>query len=614
MVIQRSRVERFVHRLGQKALPFVIVAVPASAALAQGSKVIDITVPSHTYQPAKIVPTDERLAKIKLPAGFRIQRYAGLSNPRMIAVADNGNVYVTQRDPGTLSLLRDTDGDGVADSQRVVAKRKGLHGVAVHRGQIFLATEHEVLSARLDANGVPGPMKILAADLPNAGQHPNRTVAVGPDGKLYVTVGSTTNDYHESAVDPMLATVLRMNLDGSNRIIFASGLRNTIGFGWHPGSGRMYGWDHGIDTLGDDLPQEEVNELVLGGRYGFPYVIENNKPHPRIIPPPALGITTAQWAARSRSPALMYTAHSAGIQMAFYGGSQFPAEYRSDAFVALRGSWNRKPPSGYELVRIHFDEAGNAEDIEPFATGFLVKDGAPDGGDGFMARLAGVAVAGDGALLVSDDTNNLIYRIAYGDASPRAGLVPFGKLTRELPEFSEVPDSLKIESSTFAAAGPIPDSMSGWHGDQSPELSFSGVPAGTRTLVLMVEDPDAMSPKPTVHWLLANLPATTTRLRPDLPKTGNLATIGSAVQGANVTGSAGWFGPKPPPEPAHHYHFQLFALDSSLNLPAGYTRDTLLNAMRGHVLARGERIGTYQREPPPPAEPAAAASDAVATP
>jgi len=123
-------------------------------------------------------------------------------------------------------------------------------------------------------------------------------------------------------------------------------------------------------------------------------------------------MTNEDWARISRNPVLTYTGHSAPMQMAFYTGDMFPAEYRNDAFIAMRGSWNRKPPSGYEVVRIRFDRAGRATSIEPFLSGFLVKGGAPNGGDGNFARLAGVAVMKDGSLLITDDTNNTIYRVS----------------------------------------------------------------------------------------------------------------------------------------------------------------------------------------------------------
>ncbi|MGH9901988.1 MAG: YbhB/YbcL family Raf kinase inhibitor-like protein, partial [Pyrinomonadaceae bacterium] len=510
-------------------------------------------------------------------------------------------VYVTQREPGTLSMLRDTNGDGVADVQKVVAEKKMMHGVATHRGRMYLATVKEVFVADLRPDGTLGPLRMLISDLPDGGQHPNRTLAVGPDGMLYISVGSTCNACHET--DDESATLLSARLDGTGRKIYASGLRNTIGFGWHPATGKLYGMDHGIDWLGDNEQREELNELVAGVKYGWPYVYADSKINPQDEVPKKLGLTNADWARQSREPLLLYTAHSAPMQMAFYTGTMFPAEYRNDAFVAMRGSWNRKPPSGYEVVRVRFDRAGKPTAIEPFMTGFLVKGGGPDGKDAHFARLAGVAAARDGALLVADDTNNVIYRVAHGRSAEgeRAGAsaaTGAPMITMMLPAAASAPAVINVRSAAFNQNAPIPDRHSSYFQDLSPALSWSGVPAGAKSLVLMVEDPDAASPKPFVHWLVANIPPSMMSLPTSLPKTERPAQLGGAVQGATHTGQLGYYGPHPPPEePPHRYHFQIFALDTVLQLPSGFNRRALLDAMRGHVIGRGELIGTYQRKP-----------------
>ena len=562
----------------------------------QQKKTNEVRVTGHVYEPAKLEPTDERVRALRLPAGFRVRKFAEVSNPRMLAVGADGTVYVTQREPGTLTMLRDTDGDGVADVQRVVAEKERLHGVSVHRGRIYLAAVKEVFVADIRPDGTLGPLRAIITDLPDGGQHPNRTLAVGPDSMLYVTVGSTCNACTET--NPEHATILRANLDGSGRKVFATGLRNTLGFGWHPVGGKLYGMDHGTDWLGDDEQQEELNELVEGAKYGWPYVYANSKLHPHAKPPAKLGLTNADWARQSREPVLLYTPHSAPMQWAYYTGGMFPDEYRNDAFVAMRGSWNRVPPSGYEVVRVRFDRAGRPTAIEPFLTGFLVKGGAPDGKDGQFARLAGVAVASDGALLVSDDTNNVVYRVSYGGAGSRETVPNPPAITSLLPEAQSAPAGINVRSDAFGNNQPIPDRHSSYFQDESPALSWSGVPAGAKSLVLMMEDPDAASPKPFVHWLVANIPATQTSLPASLPKTDALAGLGGAVHGSNHTGKAGYYGPHPPPEePPHRYHFQVFALDTTLRLQPGFNRRALLDAMRGHVIARGELVGTYQRKP-----------------
>lgn len=374
------------------------------------SNPVDATIQAHVYVPTRLPATDALVRQLRLPDGFRIQKFAdNLENPRMLAVADDGSVYVTRRQKGDCVLLRDTNGDGKADVRKVVARKPMLHGVVLRGNKVYLATVKEVYVADRKANGNLGALRQVLGGLPDGGQHPNRTLAFGPDGMLYVSVGSTCNACPETS--PESATIVRANPDGSGRAVYASGLRNTIGFGWHPVSKQMFGMDHGIDWLGDDEQKEELNQIVAGGRYGWPYVYADGKFNPADDPKKDKGITRTDWAKMSREPELLYTAHSAPLQMAFYTGGQFPGEYKNDAFVAMRGSWNRKTPSGYEVVRVKFDAHGRPLAIEPFLSGFLIKQ--PDGNYAHFARLAGLAVARDGALLVGDDTNGVIYRVAY---------------------------------------------------------------------------------------------------------------------------------------------------------------------------------------------------------
>ncbi len=512
----------------------------------------------------------------------------------MLAVAPDGTVYVSQRDAGTLTMLKDTDGDGVADVQKVVAMKEQLHGIALHSGKAYIVTVKELYVADIKPDGTLGALKLLLNDLPDAGQHPNRTLAVHND-QLFISVGSTCNACDESNREN--APMLRLNLDGTNRTIYASGLRNTIGFGWHPATGKMFGWDNGMDWFGDNESQEEFNELIENQKYGWPYVYEKSKLNPHNKPPAPLGLTNEDWARQSREPVLLNTAHSAGIQMTFYTGAMFPAEYRNDAFVALRGSWNRNPPSGYEVARIRFDASGKPLKIESFLSGFLVKGGAPDGKDAHFARIAGVAQAKDGALLVSDDTNNIIYRVTYNARS--AGSAP-AIMSREqisllLSETASARGQLTVTSPAFRNGAAIPDEHSSYYADASPALAWSGVPREAKSVVVMLEDPDAAL-KPTTHWLVANIAPGVTQLSANQPKTDALAS--GAVQGGNITGQIGYYGPHPPPaDKPHNYHFQVFALDTTLNLPVGFNRQALLDAMRGHVVAKGEVVGTYQRRP-----------------
>ncbi|MEE7559930.1 PEBP family protein, partial [Xanthomonas sp. Kuri4-2] len=395
----------------------VLALAAAGTAHAQQGDGTDYSTQIHVYKPDRAEATDARIAALKAPDGFSVKPLAtGLKNPRILAVAPGGLIYVSRREQGDVLLLKDADDDGVLDQAPVaVAHRSGAHGLAVHDGKLYLATVKEIFVAPIAPDGTLGALTLLVGDLPDGGQHPNRTLAFGPDGKLYVSVGSTCNFCNES--NPEHATLLQMNADGSGRTIFASGLRNTIGFDWDPRTGELWGMDQGIDFLGDDASPEELNHLVKGKRYGWPHLWGKDGVNPQSTPQG--GISKAQWARMSEPMVLGYTAHAAAMQLHFYTGTAFPAGYRGDAFVTFRGSWNRKPASGYEVARVRFRD-GQPTAIEPFVTGFLT-----EGGRRHIARPVGLAQTGNGALLVSDDANGVIYRIAYTGTPGPAG-APIG--------------------------------------------------------------------------------------------------------------------------------------------------------------------------------------------
>jgi Raf kinase inhibitor-like YbhB/YbcL family protein len=565
----------------------------------QPDPLTDFQITGHVYEPQPVPPSDERISALKLPAGFTIGRFAeGLYNPRMLAVADDGTVYVTQRTPGNLVMLRDVDRDGVVDSQKVVLWLKDLHGIAIQGNRIFLADVHKVYVARLRPDGSVTQPQVLVRGLPDAGQHPNRTLEVGPDGALYLSVGSTCNACAEP--NPENATLLRIDPATGERAIFASGLRNTIGFQWQPASGRLYGMDQGIDWLGNDHQQEELNEILEDKQYGWPYVYENDLLNPQDEP---LKVTQLEWAEKSEEPTGLYTAHAAAMQMRFYSGSMFPDEFRNDAFIAMHGSWNRKPASGYEVVRARFNGSGDFVAFDPFITGFLVPQpkrdpplpsAQPLPPDGFIGRPTGIAIARDGALLVGDDSNNMLYRVAYGKAGGAPS--PQQLATQILKPRSSTP--LQVKSDAFAAGSPIPEKYSDYGKGVSPPLSWSAPPSGTKAFVVMMEDPDATSPLPFAHWI-AVLPPNVTSLPENVPPhVERHPRAPGAGQGSNSRSMIGYFGPRPPAgDPPHEYHFQVFAVDTYPSLPGAYNRHALLQAIEGHVIAAGEVVGTFARAP-----------------
>lgn len=361
----------------------------------------------HTNEPTKLSPTDARIASLQLPSGFLITKFAdGLVAPRMLAVGPSGALYVTRRHPhNDVVMLQDADGDGTAEIRRQAASVKNVHGIAIRGTRVYLAAVREFYAGDIAPDGTITNLQTLYSDLPDAGQHPNRTVKLAPDGRILLSVGSTNNAAPEP--NPENATLLELAADGSGRTIYAKGLRNTIGFDWHPQTGELWGMDHGIDWLGDLEQREELNLLVSGGDYGWPFIYDDRKFNRHQNPKETTGLTWEEYAARTAPPILGLEPHSAPMEMLFYNGSQFPAAYRNSAFVALHGSWNRARPVGYKIVVIRFAN-GQPTTVEDFLNGFLINNATAQFG-----RPCGMAVGADGSLYVSDDSGGVVYRISH---------------------------------------------------------------------------------------------------------------------------------------------------------------------------------------------------------
>lgn len=588
----------------RRLLSLVMVLASATAAFAQQGDGTEVGYSVSVFKPNKVLPTSDKLSQIKAPDGFTVKPFAaGLGNSRIIAVSDDGAIYVSRREEGDVLLLKDEDGNGEADKAPVVvANRAQAHGLAIHEGKLYLATVKEIFVADILEDDTLGPLTMLVGDLPDAGQHPNRVMEFGPDGMLYVSVGSTCNACNESNAEN--ATMLQLSPDGKSRRIFASGLRNTIGFDWNPTTGELWGLDHGIDFLGDEVQPEELNKLEFGKQYGWPHVYGTDGINPQSTPPG--GITKAQWLAQSTPMTLGYTAHAAPMQFKFYTGSAFPAEYQGDAFATMRGSWNRNPASGYEIVRVHYED-GQPKTIEPFVTGFLT-----DGGTTHIARPVGLAVAKDGSLLMADDANGVIYRVAYNGkeagGNDDAAAAPAEPMEEQTAKGVGVPLALErretgatgetkvdVSSATIEDNAAIPQKHSEYYDGVSPALQWSAV-ADAVSYALIMEDPDAKPVTPYVHWVAWNIPGDVTALPEGLQEQARLTEPEGVMQGLTSAGTHGYLGPKPPVgDPPHHYHVQVLALDALLDLAATADRDAVLAAAQGHVLAKGELVGTYQQ-------------------
>jgi len=369
------------------------------------------TVTGNTFVTETRAYSDALMNQLILPPGFRINVFANnLGNARMIAVSDTGMIYVSRPAQSDIIMLTDANMDGQPDAPEFTVVASGIpfvHGLAIRDNQLYIAGEKAIYVAEMMDDGSLSTLQTVTENLPDGDQHTRRTLAFGPDGTLYVALGSSCNACIETNQEN--ATIITVPLDGSGRTIFASGLRNSMGFDWHPQTSELWAMDHGTDWRGDDSPPEELNRIQSGSHYGWPFCygirqVDEYLPYDLQA---IRGFSNEEFCGSTVPPVLTYQAHSAPIDLMFYDGTQFPAEYTTDAFVTMRGSWNRFPATGYKVVRVHF-ENGQPVSFSDFVSGFLIENGTAN-----FARPAGLAVAPDGSLLFTDDTNGIVYRVSY---------------------------------------------------------------------------------------------------------------------------------------------------------------------------------------------------------
>ncbi|MEJ8475793.1 PQQ-dependent sugar dehydrogenase [Roseibium algae] len=356
-----------------------------------------------TFTGAALAETDYSgvLEKIKLPPGFKIAVFAEMPKARSIEVVKpNGVIFVGSRHGHVYSMV-DSNRDGVADevSERV----SGLNvpnGIAAQDSQLYVALQDKItkwpVPAEFDTSLPLQPLLPVKEGLKDEFLHGWRYIGFGPDRKLYVALGAPCNICE---LEDNTGKIARMDPDGSNWEIVANGVRNSVGFDWHPVTGELWFTDNGADGMGDDTPPDELNRVTkIGQHFGFPYRGgKDTKLAGYEETDPPMEVTPAE---------IEFQAHSANLGIDFYEGEMFPAEYKNDAFVAQHGSWNRTTPVGYRIMRIRFDEAGNAVGKEVFADGWLSSGSA-------VGRPVDIEEMADGSLLVSDDFANVVYRISY---------------------------------------------------------------------------------------------------------------------------------------------------------------------------------------------------------
>ena len=353
--------------------------------------------PAESQETKKELPLD----KIRLPEGFSISIYSDeVPNARAMALGDQGTLFVGSRMAGKVYAVVDTDGDYQADDVHLLAE--GLlmpTGLTFRDGSLYIAEIHSI--HRLDdiENRLADPPQpvLIKGDLPKVRHHGWKFIAFGPDGWLYVPVGAPCNMCESKR--SIYASIARMKPDGSLLEVVAHGVRNTVGFDWHPETGELWFTENGRDWMGDDIPPDELNVLsAKGEHFGYPYC------HGQDIPDetyePANGCDAYTPPVQDLDP------HVAAIGMRFYDGQQFPDDYKHDVLIAEHGSWNRSEAIGYRITRVQLD-GKTATSYETFAEGWLGEDGRPWG------RPADVEVMPDGSLLVSDDRAGAIYRITF---------------------------------------------------------------------------------------------------------------------------------------------------------------------------------------------------------
>jgi glucose/arabinose dehydrogenase len=338
------------------------------------------------------------LGKLKLPPGFHMEVYAsGIANARSLRVGKRGTVFVgSARTDKVHAIVSD-------DSRRKVkVLASGLHrpnGLAYHDGTLYIAEVSKI--SKIDSvedmlDNPPAPTKIYG-DLPKEEAHGARFLAVGPDGKLYVSVGQPCNNCVPAAG---LGQIRRIDLDGGNVEAIALGVRNSVGFDWSPRSKQLYFTDNGRDWLSEDAPSDELNRIAKPGEdFGAPYCYQGNLPDTQF----GWGRSCDEFTA----PIALLGPHVAPLGMRFYSGRMFPREYRDAIFIARHGSWNRTKKIGGDVVVVRLNKSGSVHSMEPFLTGFL-QDNA------YLGRPVDVQPMRDGSLLISDDWNGAVYRVTYG--------------------------------------------------------------------------------------------------------------------------------------------------------------------------------------------------------
>lgn len=341
---------------------------------------------------------DVPLDRIKLPSGFKVEVWAdSVPGSRAITQGDGGKYYVGTRSLGRIYEITD---NGTTRTSRVLVDKLNQPTAAYKDGSLFVMSVDKVLRYdNIDKNPNVAPVDLTAKfNLPPEQHHNWKYIAFGPDGKLYVPFGAPCNICEPPSAE--YAQIRRYNADGSNMEVLARGVRNTVGFDWHPVTKELWFSNHGRDWMGDDTPNDTMNRLKVGGHYGFPSCHQGNLADPDVKrAKPCDGI---------EQPVALMGPHASSMGVKFYSGNMFPAEYRNVLFNARKGSWNRTKKIGYDVVMVRADADGKNAKVEPFMTGFF-----NEADQSFWGRPAYLHQMRDGSMLVSDEQMGVIYRVSY---------------------------------------------------------------------------------------------------------------------------------------------------------------------------------------------------------
>ncbi|MGB4843705.1 MAG: sorbosone dehydrogenase family protein [Ferruginibacter sp.] len=340
------------------------------------------------------------LDKIQLPPGFSISVFAEVPNARSMCWGEQGTLFVGNRSKDKVYAVTDKNKDGKADTVFIIDKGLNMpNGVAFRKGSLYVAEVNRILRYDDIENRLSNPPEpvVVYDKLPTEKHHGWKFIAFGPDDKLYVPVGAPCNICEKE--NPIYASLSRMNPDGSRLEVYASGIRNTVGFAWHPQTKELWFTENGRDNMGDDMPAEELNHAPQKGmHFGYPYCHQGDTPDPEF--------GSKRNCSEFTPPVKNLMPHAAALGMRFYTGNMFLPEYKNQIFIAEHGSWNRSEKSGYRITMVRLDK-NKAMQYIPFASGWLSNNGKVSG------RPVDIEIAADGAMLVSDDHRGVIYRIVF---------------------------------------------------------------------------------------------------------------------------------------------------------------------------------------------------------